>query len=60
MLAKKNFLFCHGLDCTHLPAQYGRLEANKTKTNKAKTISYISNERPNLGVCLLMKKSFIV
>ena len=36
------------------------LKANKTKLNRAKKLGYISNERPDLGVFLLMKNSFIV
>ena len=36
------------------------LKANKRKPNRAKKIGFISNERPDLGVFLLMKNSFIV
>ena len=36
------------------------LKANKTEPNIAKKIGYVSNKRPNLGVFLLMKNSFIV
>ena len=36
------------------------LKSIKAKPNRAKKISYISNERPDLGVFLLMKNSFIV
>ena len=36
------------------------LKANETKPNGAKKIGYISNERPYLGVFLLMKNCFIV
>ena len=36
------------------------LKANKSKLNRAKKIGYISNETPDLGVFLLMEKSFIV
>ena len=47
--------------CTGCPkSHFTLLIAYKTKPNIAKKIVYLSNKRPNLGVFLLMKNSFIV
>ena len=57
----QNFVYLSGYLFNGWPkSHFTLLKANKTKPNRAKKIGYISNERPDLGVFLLMKNSFIV
>ena len=60
---KKKLQYLHGcmVAYTGWPKSHFTLsKVNKLKPNRATKIGYISNERPDLRVFLLMKNSFIL